>query len=769
MAITLAQRAKIAWNVLLNRPYVQSQQKGFPFPINIHVNRSGHSEWSLVDYQAYAKEGMSQNAVVYASLKYKFDSVSQALLRAYEGHPDDAILLDDLNHPLSQLALRPNEFMSRIEFMQYCVTYLNVHGNCFVAITGINDNLHLGLYPLRPDRVRLIPSKSDDGTETVIGYAYYPQGATEETAILIAPENMAHIKFPNPYDNFEGQGYGLSPMSAAAYSIDTDNEMTRFLVRFFKNNGMMPGGIVSLPYRADPEDIAKLRDQIVESYGGAGEWGKPLVIDESGSYSSSTPSFADMALDNIDGRNVNRTTSVFGVQAMLIGLDSSSSTFDNLAQAKDDFWERVMFTELKLFEEEFRHKVDLGDNVFLRFDLSGLPAFAIDTGIQADTYVKLINSFVPPNEAKQIVGLNIPDMEGGDISYMPIGLVPVRQKEVELEQLGSGENEQDTPDNNFFEELPSEDEKRHNILNPVQYAIKAIVWDYETKDSFANAQDTVTRRFEPQFKSEAITQFELNKRAILSLYSQHKKSNHKEKKTFDYNAFKQAANRYLFGESVLSWSKGFTPHFVDVVQAGRNQWDSQLNLSAYAPDTDVKRLVSGQIEAEYWFRNYTLEFARSINTTTNQGIQAIIANGLEAGHGTDRIGNNIGLMFEQYMYNSTNSDDWEFMQERMPPYRTEMIARTETHGAMSAGNHAFFELSGVALKEWWATGDDRTRDTHLRAWNEYTEGGSPGPIGIDESFKIGGSSARHPGDRRLPLREFINCRCVELPFFADIE
>lgn len=820
MALSLMARAKLILSIIRNKPYIPSQ-KNFPFPMNIYIDRSGHTQFTLIDYEAYAKEGMAQNAVVYSSLKYKFDSVSQAPLRAYEGHPDDAILLDNLNHPLSQLALRPNEYMSRVEFMQYCVTYLNIHGNCFIALTGVNDNLPLGMYPLRPDRVRIIPKKSDDGMETVIGYAYYPQGATEDTAILIMAENMAHVKFPHPYDNFEGQGYGLSPMSAAAYTIDTDNEMTRFLTRFFRNNGIMPGGIVKLPYESDPEDIAQLRDQLVDKYGGSKEWGKPLVIDKGGEYSSSIPLFKDMDLDPVDLRNIRRTTAVFGVSGVLIGLDQANSTFNNLSEAKDDFWERVMFTELLLFEEELRHKVDLGDGVFLRFDLTALPAFAVDVNLQAQTYQLLVNNFVPPNDAKQLVGMSIPDIEGGDLSYMPVGLVPVRQKEVELEQLENGGNEQENNGENPFiadtvTNTANENEKRANPLltsntekdvdyisreidvfiqairdgkmpqnrkhyywqdlrdliklnklNPIQYAIKAIIWDYEMKDSVANEQDTVTRRFEPKYQAQAIEQFEEDKRAILSLFTQQKKTNHKEKKAFDYNVFRQSVNKYLFGASALSWGTGFAPLFVETVIAGRKQWNRQLDLASYLPNAEIKQIISGQVQSEYWFSNYTLTFARQINTTTNKDIQAIIASGLSEGFGTDKIGNKIELMFEQYMFNNTNSEDWEFMQERMPPFRSEMIARTETHGAMSAGNHAFFEIAGVQLKEWWATGDDRTRETHLKAWNEYTEGGSIGAIPINDNFIVGGSEMRHPGDRRAPLKEFINCRCVELPFLED--
>lgn len=770
--VAIIERVRLAY-----RAFVSPQQKNFPFPVNVYVDRYGYTQWSLIDYETYAKQGFAQNSVVYTAIKYKQDSIAQAPIRAYTGHPDDAEILDDLEHPLAQLSLRPNDYMSRVEFMQYCVTYLNIHGNCFVALTGINDNLPIGMYPLRPDRVFILPDKDTHGIKA---YVYFPQGATEETAIPILPENMCHIKFVHPYDNLEGQGYGLSPMSAAAHVIDTDNNMTEFLARFFKNNGLMPGGVVTLPYDANPEDIAKMRDQIGDMYGGSNNWGKPLVIDGSGSFSHMIPSFQEMVLDNIDLRNARRSTSVFGVPARLIGLDEANSTYNNIQEAKDDFWQRTMSAELMLFEEEFRHKVRLGDDVFLRFDLSGIAAFADDTLSQVQAYSQLVSNFVPPNIAKVIAGINIPDMEGGDISYMPVGLVPVQQKQVELENLENQDNEESEEDNPFedfeeddtdsdMEDVPTPEDESEKSFNPIQLAIKKLAWDYDSKERFALKRDKLTESFEDKYANAANKQFEQDKRKILAIFSEQKKANHKAKQSFDYEQLKHAVRAYLRGDGLQAWRNRFSPLFVDINVASREQMEDDFELSSFIPMAEYKQQFTTRtsIEGEYWFSNYTLKFATAINKTTEDDIRAIIRDGLAEGWGTDKIGNKIELLFQQYIHGNISYDEFEFLVDRLPKWRTEMIARTETHGAMSAGNHAFYEIAGVPLKEWFATGDDRTRETHLRAWNEYSEGGSPGPIGIDDNFMVAGYECRHPGDRTLPLKEFIRCRCTELPYYLD--
>ena len=740
-------------------------RKDFPLPVNVYMGQQGQLQWSLIDYKTYVREGFSKNAVVYSSFRFKMDSVSQSPLRAYQGHPDNAELIDNPKHPLAKLALRPNSFMSRVEFMQYCVAYLNLHGNCFIYLTGINDNLPLAMYPLRPDRVQIVPEKTDTGHH-VIGYLYFPEGATIDNAVPIMPDNMAHIKFVNPYDNLEGQGYGLTPMSAAAYQIDTDNEMTNFIVRFFSNNGMMPGGVISLPYEADPADVARLREQMVDMYGGSSEWGKPLVVDSGGQFSHIVPSFSDMVLEDLDLRNTRRTSAVFGVDAMLIGIDKSASTFSNREEATKDFWQRVMSTELMLFEEELRHKVDLGDGSFLRFDLSGLAAFAVDTAAQVDTYVNLVNHFVPPNTAKLIAGIDMPDIEDGDVSFMPVGLVPMKHiteppPMPEFPQLNGVVPEENIPQ--LPETIP---EKQNRFRN----AVKKNEWGLETKDRFAQSQVDISEQHITTFEAITLDQFNIDKKRILDIHAEHKRKNHKLRKSFDSDAFLRDVDLYLRTIALKRWRKVFVKPMIDVVIDARQRWYGDLELRSFAPDMDYKQddfPVRSSIEGEYWFSNYTLEFSRNINNATHEGIHAVVRDGLAAGHGTDKIGNNIGLLFQQYMEGNTSPEDWEFMQERMPPYRLEMIARTETHGAMSAGNHAFFEESDVTHKEWYATADNRTRDSHLQAWQRYSKGGNPGPIPLDDEFVVAGHACRYPGDRRLPLGEFINCRCVELPVFED--
>lgn len=84
--------------------------------------------------------------------------------------------------------------------------------------------------------------------------------------------------------------------------------------------------------------------------------------------------------------------------------------------------------------------------------------------------------------------------------------------------------------------------------------------------------------------------------------------------------------------------------------------------------------------------------------------------------------------------------------------RSATIARTETHGAANASVQAAAQETGIPmLKQWVASGGERTRDDHRRANGQR--------VGMNEDFIVGGRRMAHPGDSRGGAEQVINCRC----------
>ena len=83
-------------------------------------------------------------------------------------------------------------------------------------------------------------------------------------------------------------------------------------------------------------------------------------------------------------------------------------------------------------------------------------------------------------------------------------------------------------------------------------------------------------------------------------------------------------------------------------------------------------------------------------------------------------------------------------------------ARTATTAAENRGRldaNSSAEADGVILeKEWLATSDDRTRDSHAAANGQK--------VPNDEAFEVGGSALMYPGDPDGAPEEVYNCRCT---------
>lgn len=95
--------------------------------------------------------------------------------------------------------------------------------------------------------------------------------------------------------------------------------------------------------------------------------------------------------------------------------------------------------------------------------------------------------------------------------------------------------------------------------------------------------------------------------------------------------------------------------------------------------------------------------------------------------------------------------------------RATTIARTEVISANNAGARTAAAFNADVLgyseaevvKEWLATSDGRTRETHLEVDGQQV-------LGLETPFVVGGYDLLEPGDPNGPGEEVINCRCTAL-------
>jgi len=399
--------------------------------------RQGQPDWTPPTLQGFGQAGYSDNAVVYACIAARAQTAALAPLVGYTGQRGEPQRLLDA-HPLAGLLLKPNPWQSWYEFMELLITYLDLDGNAFIwkapgPATG-SGGVPGALYPLRADRVRPVPGRTREAP--LLGYVYDPDdtGALSEPYL---PEEIIHVKYPNPLDPFEGLGRGTSPLGAAAKPVDVDNAATSFLKNFF-DNAVAPFGLLKSKQKLVDTEVKRIRERLRAQYGGVQNWGDVMILDADAEYQRLGLSMQEMTFSDLDFRNEARICMALRVPPIIVGarVGLERSTFANYGEARRAFWEDMLIPGVyQRFEDGFNAGLADGTDYWLAYDYGRVPALREDVAAKWETATRaFMGGLATRNEARALVMLP-PAAEAEDgfraaeaqqIGAPGIGQTPVR-------------------------------------------------------------------------------------------------------------------------------------------------------------------------------------------------------------------------------------------------------------------------------------------------------------------------------------------------------
>lgn len=667
------------------------------------------------------------NAVIYSAIMYKARAATAAPLRAYTGSYYAPEPLPERD-PLAQLIARPNRWQSWVEFQQLNEVYYNLAGNCYIYIERKRgQDVPAQMLTLRPDRVRIVP----DTNGGIKGYFYVPEGVGENDRVPLLPQDVIHVKLPNPLDPLEGMGYGLSPVAPMARSGDVDNAVTKYLKLFFQN-GAMPQGALTFSVPMNNDDVAQARRRWQEIYGGVDNWSDIAVLDNGGKYERLALSFDEMGFELIDARDESRMAMPFGVKLSLIESRPSSvqGTYNNEETDYKMFWRDTMLPEIRAFEVEYQYYLNT-ESSFVAYDTSRLPAL-----FDKEKYIEHIaqafrDGVATQNEYLEAIGL--PRTDTGNIYLRPLSVVAIPANKLQIEASAAG---------SVTAEQEAEEDEQKALPQP--RARKMLLTD-EQKELVWKQFDSVARRWESRFGDAANRAFENDRRLILAIVNGAKSKAKQDKATVAWQNVLFQVEDYLRMDAGDNWRGQFAPVVEGIVQ------DQGEMLSAtYGIEFDV----TNPLMVEY-LNGYLITFSKPINDTTNKAIVAMIQQAIEEGWSIPDMTDHLDQLFTQWTTGSLSPEDFEWFTERMPEYRRELIARTETIAASNAGSEELYREWGAPYKQWLATMDSRVRPDH-KAANGQT-------VAIDAKFNVMGEELRYPGDHDASAGNVCNCRCTVIP------
>jgi HK97 family phage portal protein len=293
---------------------------------------------------------------------------------------------------LRALLDRPNPMQTGREWIETLVSQLLVAGNAYAEMVSVEGALR-ELHALRPDRMKVVPSR--EGWPESFEYSVGGQ------SVRLPRESIIHLKLFNPVDDY----YGLSPLEAAARSIDTHNAASAWNKAMLDNAARPSGALVfaGTDNTLTTEQFERLKAELTSTYQGAANAGRPMILE--GGLDWKEMGFSPKEMEFIEAKNIaaREVALAFGVPPMLLGIPGDN-TYANFAEANRSFWRQTVVPLAGRVADAVAAGLSLQSNetVSLKPDLDQVEALAPDR----DALWKRINeaTFLTAAEKREAVG-----------------------------------------------------------------------------------------------------------------------------------------------------------------------------------------------------------------------------------------------------------------------------------------------------------------------------------------------------------------------------
>lgn len=262
---------------------------------------------------------------------------------------------NDVSHLFTK---QPNPEMSAYDFKRVLQAHVLQWGNGFAEIEFNNAMQPIALWPLPPDRIKVVRAK--DGT---IVYEIRPNYI--DNPIRLPAWKIFHLK---------GLGFdglvGYSPIRLAAESIGITMAQEQFAASFF-GNGAYPGVILKHPMRLSEEAEKRLKHSFEDAFRGADNAHRTFVMQEGMTADKMT--LAPEEAQFLESRqfSTEEIARLFRVPPHKIG-HLERATFANIEQQNTEYVTDCLMPHAIAWEQESDRKLNLGSGQFFQHKFNEL-------------------------------------------------------------------------------------------------------------------------------------------------------------------------------------------------------------------------------------------------------------------------------------------------------------------------------------------------------------------------------------------------------------
>jgi len=343
------------------------------------------------DLVTLTRMGYENNPVVYRCVRMIAESAASITWRAYDGD------IEQVDHPALMLVQRPNSYEAGPVFLEALISNLLLFGNAYVEAVSVDESPR-ELWSLRPDRMSLVPGPR--GWPQAYDYT-----AGANTIRFELPREgqspVLHLKSFAPLDDH----YGFAPVRAAQSALDMHNAASDWN-RALLNNAARPSG--ALVYAGpegmglSPDQFERLRTELDHVFSGAGNAGRPFLLEGGLDWKSLSLTPQEMDFINARAAAAREIALAFGVPPLLLGLPGDN-THANYQEANRAFWRQTIIPLIARVQKQMALWLQPSFGSFrFDYDIDRLDALADE---RVKEWARLGTAdFLTRNEKREAVG-----------------------------------------------------------------------------------------------------------------------------------------------------------------------------------------------------------------------------------------------------------------------------------------------------------------------------------------------------------------------------
>lgn len=259
--------------------------------------------------------------------------------------------------------------------LETLASQLLLHGNAFVQVTRDASGAPAELFALRPERVAVVAGA--DGWPEAYRYTVGEKVLTLAIEDADGWPQVIHLKGYHPADDH----YGAGCLAAAHQAVAIHNAASAWN-RALLENAARPSGALVFDARdggtLTGEQFERLKAELQGAYAGAGNAGRPMVLEGGLKWQAMSLTPADMDFAGLKAAAARDIALAFGVPPMLLGLPGDN-TYANYREANRALWRLTLLPLagkiLGGLSEGLRAWFP---ELALRIDLDRVPALAED-------------------------------------------------------------------------------------------------------------------------------------------------------------------------------------------------------------------------------------------------------------------------------------------------------------------------------------------------------------------------------------------------------